>query len=64
MSNGITVVKVFVATKMRDRDALGDRVTSWISANPDLQILSKVVSLSSDRAFHCLSIVLFCGNRS
>jgi hypothetical protein len=50
---------VFSATKAKDRDLLGDKITDWLRANPDLEIIEKTVTLSSDSAFHCLSIVLF-----
>ena len=56
----ISRVKVFSATKARDRELLGEAVTAWIAGNSDLRVLKTVVTLSSDSAFHCLSIVLFC----
>jgi hypothetical protein len=56
---GYDGVKVFSATKAKDREVLGDRITSWIRANPATRIVDKIVSLSSDREFHCLSIVVF-----
>jgi hypothetical protein len=56
---GYDGVKVFSATKAKERDILGDRITSWIRANPATRIVDKIVSLSSDREFHCLSIVVF-----
>jgi hypothetical protein len=59
----ISVVKVFSATKARDRDQLGDRVAAWLEANPHLEIRKTVVSLSSDSEFHCLSLVLICAER-
>jgi hypothetical protein len=59
----INFFKVFSATKARDREVLGDRVTAWIAANPAIQVLRTVVSLSSDRGFHCLSLVLVCSDR-
>ena len=59
----INSFKVFSATKARDREILGDRVTAWIAANPGIQVLRTVVSLSSDRGFHCLSLVLVCSDR-
>ena len=59
----INSFKVFSATKARDREVLGDRVTAWIAANPAIQVLRTVVSLSSDRGFHCLSLVLVCSDR-
>jgi hypothetical protein len=52
-------VKVFSATKARDRDQLGEKVTAWLRANPQLEIVEKSVTLSSDSEFHCLTIVLF-----
>lgn len=54
-----TGVKVFSATKAKEREELGDTVTRWLRANPDLEIVDRVVSQSSDSEFHCLSIVLF-----
>jgi hypothetical protein len=56
----LNLVKVFSATKARDREFLGDALTAWLAANPDVRVLKTVVSLSSDSAFHCLSIVMFC----
>ena len=56
---GYDGVKVFSATKAKDREVLGDRITSWIRANPATRVVDKIVSLSSDREFHCLSIVVF-----
>ena len=52
-------VKVFSATKAREREDLGTVVTNWIRANPDFKVVDKVVSQSSDREFHCLSITVF-----
>ena len=59
----ITAFKVFSATKAQDREVLGDRVSAWIAANPQLEVRNTVVSLSSDSKFHCLSFVLICANR-
>ena len=54
-----TGVKVFSTTLARDRDALSERITSWIRGNPQLEIVDQVVRQSSDKEFHCLSILLF-----
>ena len=54
------IVKVFSATKAYDRSNLGERITDWLRANPGLRIVDKVVTQSSDREYHCLSITLFC----
>jgi hypothetical protein len=51
--------KVFTATKARDRDGLGEVLTRWIQDNPKARIIDKVVTQSSDREFHCLSITIF-----
>jgi hypothetical protein len=55
----VSGVKVFTATKARDREALGEAVTAWLRNNPQAQIVDKIVTQSSDREFHCLTITLF-----
>jgi hypothetical protein len=50
-------VKVFSATKMRDREVLGERVTEWLQQNRP-NILGKIVTQSSDREYHCLAITI------
>jgi hypothetical protein len=55
-----SIVKVFSATKSKDRERLGDRVTTWLAANPTLEVVRTSVTQTSDRGFHCLSLVLFC----
>jgi hypothetical protein len=57
------VIKVFSATKANDRAALGERVTDWMAGHPELQISQTIVRQSSDRQFHCISIVLVCEQR-
>jgi hypothetical protein len=52
-------VKVFSATKMRDREELGERITAWIREHAQIEILDKVVTLSSDAEYHCLTITIF-----
>ena len=59
-----TGVKVFSATKAKDRDELGETITRWLRANADLEVVDRVVTQSSDDEFHCLSIVLFFRARS
>lgn len=54
-----TGVKVFSATKAKEREELGETVTRWLRANPDLEIVDRVVAQSSDNEFHCLTIVFF-----
>jgi hypothetical protein len=54
-----TGVKVFSATKAKERDDLGEQVTRWLRANADLEIVDRTVMQSSDNEFHCLSVVLF-----
>jgi hypothetical protein len=51
-------VKVFTATKARDREALGDAVTRWLQDNPNIRIIERTVTQSSDAQFHCLTITL------
>jgi hypothetical protein len=64
MDAKISTVQVFSATKNREREMLGERVSAWLAANPQLQVVRTVVQLSSDRYFHCLSMVLFCADRA
>jgi hypothetical protein len=53
-------VKVFSATKQKERDELGEAATRWIAERrAEVEIVDKVVSQSSDNEYHCLSIVLF-----
>jgi hypothetical protein len=52
-------VKVFSATKAKEREELGETITRWLRSNADLEIVDQVVTQSSDNEFHCLSIILF-----
>jgi len=52
-------VKVFSATKAKDREELGENITRWIRANPNVRISDKIVTQSSDSEFHCITITLF-----
>ncbi|HVO18597.1 MAG TPA: hypothetical protein VMU15_05035 [Anaeromyxobacter sp.] len=54
-----TGVKVFSATKAREREDLGETITRWLQSNADVEIVDRVVTQSSDDEFHCLTIVLF-----
>jgi hypothetical protein len=54
-----TGVKVFSATKAKEREELGEAVTRWLKANADLEVVDRVVTQSSDNEFHCLTVVLF-----
>lgn len=60
MNANINLVKVFSATKAKERESIGETVTSWIAANPSAHVLKTFVTLTSDDRFHCLSIVLIC----
>jgi len=52
-------VKVFSATKAKERDELGETVTRWMRGNPELEVVDRVVRQSSDDEFHCLTIIIF-----
>ena len=43
----------------QERDQLGEKITLWLAANPSIEIVDKIVTQSSDEAFHCLAITLF-----
>lgn len=51
-------LKVFSATKAREREFLGETITDWIRTHPEFEVFDKLVSQSSDSEFHCLSIVV------
>lgn len=55
-------VKVFSATKAREREELGEAITAWLADHPDIDVVDKVVTQSSDNEFHCLSVTLFYVN--
>jgi hypothetical protein len=54
-----TAVKVFSATKAREREDLGESITRWIRGNPGVTIVDKIITQSSDNEFHCLTITIF-----
>ncbi|HVI95453.1 MAG TPA: hypothetical protein VM753_15690 [Anaeromyxobacter sp.] len=58
-----TGVKVFSATKAKEREELGETVTRWMRTNADLEVVDRVVTQSSDDEFHCLSIIIFFRHR-
>ncbi len=58
-SNAFTGVKVFSTTLARDREAMGETITRWLKENSGIEIVDKIVTQSSDKEFHCLSITFF-----
>lgn len=52
-------IKVFSATKARERSELGEEITHWLENNPGIKVVDTQVRQSSDSEFHCLSIILF-----
>ena len=56
-------MKVFSTTLARDREAMGDNITRWLQENPQYEIVDKIVTQSSDKEFHCLTITLFYRER-
>lgn len=59
-----TGLKIFSATKAKEREELGEHVTRWLRSNADLEVVDRVVRQSSDNEFHCLTIVLFYREKS
>jgi len=59
-----TGIKVFSTTLARDRESMGENITKWLRENPDAEIVDKVVTQSSDKEFHCLTITLFYRQKS
>jgi len=58
-NNAFSGVKVFSATMAQERDQLGEKITQWLANHPGVEIVDKIVTQSSDEAFHCLAITLF-----
>ena len=59
-----TGVRVFSTTLARDRESMGENITKWLKENSNIEILDKVVTQSSDKEFHCLTITLFYRQKS
>lgn len=57
--NAFTGVKLFSTTLARDREVMGETVTRWLKEHPDLEIVDKILTQSSDREFHCVTLTLF-----
>ena len=51
-------VKIFSATKAREREEISNRINDWLASN-DVEVVDDIVTQSSDREFHCLTITLF-----
>lgn len=58
-----TGMKIFSTTLARDREVMGETITRWLSDNSALEIVDKIVTQSSDKEFHCLTITLFYRER-
>jgi hypothetical protein len=54
-----TGVKVFSTTLARDRENMGENITKWLKENTNIDVVDRVVTQSSDKEFHCLTITLF-----
>jgi folate-dependent tRNA-U54 methylase TrmFO/GidA len=59
MAVNFTGVRVFSTTLARDRENMGENITKWLKENPNFEIVDKIVTQSSDKEFHCLTITLF-----
>jgi hypothetical protein len=63
MNVPFTGMKVFSTTLARDREVMGDTITRWLTDNQQLEVVDKIVTQSSDKEFHCLTITLFYRER-
>ena len=59
-----TGMKVFSTTLARDREQMSDTITRWLQENQQVEIVDKIVTQSSDKEFHCLTITLFYRERA
>jgi len=54
----VRVIKTFSATMAKDREALGDHVTSWLRLHDDVTVDEIRTLQSSDSEYHCLSVII------
>ena len=60
MNMNYDAVKVFSATKAKEREALGEVMTAWLRRmDGEIEVVDTKVIQSSDQQFHCLTIVVF-----
>lgn len=59
VADDLVGVKVFAATKAREREFLGEKITDWIRTHPEYEVFERVVTQTSDAEFHCLTITIF-----
>ncbi len=52
-------IKVFSTTLARDREQMGENITRWLKDNSGIEVVDKVVTQSSDKEFHCLTVTIF-----
>jgi len=57
--NSFNAVKIFSTTLARDREHMGAAITQWLLDNSGIEIVDKIVTQSSDKEFHCLTITIF-----
>jgi hypothetical protein len=58
-----TGMKIFSTTLARDREQMGETITRWLTDNAAVEVVDKIVTQSSDKEFHCLTITLFYRER-
>ena len=56
-------IKVFSTTLARDREQMGENITRWLKDNSGIEIVDKIVTQSSDKEFHCLTVTIFYKSR-
>ena len=55
-----SAVKVFSATKHKEREELGELITRWLESKAGkIKVVDKVVTQSSDNEYHCVTVVIF-----
>ena len=53
-------VKVFTATRAKERESLGEVMSGWLKRmGGTIELVDTKVIQSSDQQFHCLTIVVF-----
>lgn len=53
-------IKVFSASRVEDRNALGSEIGKWLDEHVDVEVVETIVTQSSCAAHHCVTVTLLC----
>ncbi len=53
-------IKVFSASRVEERNALGSEIGKWLDEHGDVEVVETIVTQSSCAAHHCVTVTLLC----